>query len=696
MNTSTLRVALWLAGGLTLAALSLSGAPVARAATITVTTQSDLFGVGPIGCSLRRAINAANNDSDYNGCVGVGAYGNDVIVFDPSIAVITLTLGSGGGDNDSNGYRDLDIGGSSSGALSIIGPPAGVVIAASAGIADRVFDVLPTGNFEITLTNLIIRNGSVPDPFFETGTSNDFCYQGGGGIRHRGDNLLILDNVRVEHNSARSGGGICHQGAGLRVNDSVIRSNTAQGRDGGGIASDRATVISRTRILSNTAVISEAVARGGGGIFCSADCRSLEVFGGSVSYNTAQRVNATADEAHGGGINTRSPTTLTQVSLVDNTLSALSAPGHNALGGGVYSALSLVANQLLVMGNSVTATSSASGGGLYTSGATAEINGGEILSNTARRGGGWHNTVPEALLLGSEVRFNQATERGGGVANESAGDVGIVNAVICDNRATGASSSGGGVSNAGSGASLYVQDSVLCNNTAQNGGGGANSASAALIVLGTWITSNQANVGGGIAHAGSLLRVEASGITSNTASNSGGGLWSNATFSILNSTFSANQANVSGGGLSLIGGSGYLTYTTIASHTVGAGMVLQSGAIAHLRATLLAGNSPQNCVIASATLTSQNDNLSSDASCPLGASNDLTNTQPLLRPLEMNGGLAASHRPLPHSLALNRIPPARCVASDQRGVARPQNGACDVGAVELPFWRAYAPITRKP
>jgi len=60
------------ASGLIAIGLSLGAAP-AGAATITVTTENDFFGVGPSGCSLRRAINAANNNSDFNGCVGVMA-----------------------------------------------------------------------------------------------------------------------------------------------------------------------------------------------------------------------------------------------------------------------------------------------------------------------------------------------------------------------------------------------------------------------------------------------------------------------------------------------------------------------------------------------------------------------------------------------------------------------------------------------
>jgi hypothetical protein len=167
-------------------------------------------------------------------------------------------------------------------------------------------------------------------------------------------------------------------------------------------------------------------------------------------------------------------------------------------------------------------------------------------------------------------------------------------------------------------------------------------------------------------------------------------------FSALNSTFSGNQSVASS--IYAQVSTGYLTYTTIASNT-GVGLHMENGGSVSLRATLLAGNGSGNCLVSSGgALTSNNDNLSSDATCAgsLTASNDLTNTNPLLRPLALNGApLAPSHAPLPHSPALNRIPPARCVADDQRNAVRPQNGRCDVGAVELRVWPVYAPIVQR-
>jgi hypothetical protein len=683
------------AAGLIAIGLTLGAAP-AGAATITVTTENDFFGVGPSGCSLRRAINAANNNSDFNGCVGVGPYGDDTIVFAPGVVTVTLTLNTGGGDNDSNGYRDLDVGGPLAGALTIQGPAQGVAIVASPGIGDRVFDILPTGSAPVTLTNLTILGGLTPATSYETGASGDPCYQGGGGIRHRGG-ALALNNVWVRGNTARLGAGVCHQGQGLVINNSVLISNTTQGGDGGGLYSKGGSaVIADTRVLSNTAVISEAGARGGGGIFHAPGSGGMTLISSRIAGNLARRIVG-SDEAHGGGIASKANLTLTQSTVSDNTVHNLSGP--QSLGGGIFHGYgSFVAGQSVIAGNVATATFGL-GGGLYTGGSAAEINGGQILSNTAREGGGWRNTVNDALLIGGEVRFNLATQYGGGIYNDLGSNVGLLGAIVCDNRAAGmGSTAGGGIRNLGGSASLYLQDSVVCRNQASAGGGVYNSAG--MVIQGSYVFSNAATAssGGGIYHNGPSLRIEASAVTSNAASTTGAGLMAiNAPFfSALNSTFSGNQSVASS--IYAQVSTGYLTYTTIASNT-GVGLHMANGGSVSLRATLLAGNGSGNCLVSSGgALTSNNDNLSSDATCAgsLTASNDLTNTNPLLRPLALNGApLAPSHAPLPHSPALNRIPPARCVADDQRNAVRPQNGRCDVGAVELRVWPVYAPIVQR-
>ena len=80
-------------------------------------------------------------------------------------------------------------------------------------------------------------------------------------------------------------------------------------------------------------------------------------------------------------------------------------------------------------------------------------------------------------------------------------------------------------------------------------------------------------------------------------------------------------------------------------------------------------------------------NLDNDDSCGLSATGSITNTDPLLSSLADNGGETETHALQFDSPALDAIPAANCATTaDQRGIARPQNGLCDIGAVEMmPF-----------
>jgi hypothetical protein len=86
-----------------------------------------------------------------------------------------------------------------------------------------------------------------------------------------------------------------------------------------------------------------------------------------------------------------------------------------------------------------------------------------------------------------------------------------------------------------------------------------------------------------------------------------------------------------------------------------------------------------------------------DGTCNLTDPTDLPNTEPMLGPLQDNGGPTATHALLPGSPAIDAIPAAECtwdddgdpetpevpLRSDQRGAWRPQGVGCDIGAVEV-------------
>ena len=82
-------------------------------------------------------------------------------------------------------------------------------------------------------------------------------------------------------------------------------------------------------------------------------------------------------------------------------------------------------------------------------------------------------------------------------------------------------------------------------------------------------------------------------------------------------------------------------------------------------------------------MTSQGHNLDSDNTCNLSSVGDLPNTDPLLGPLQDNGGPTETHALLPESPAIDAGDNAACPSTDQRGIIRPQGSACDIGAFEL-------------
>jgi uncharacterized repeat protein (TIGR01451 family)/uncharacterized repeat protein (TIGR02543 family) len=98
--------------------------------------------------------------------------------------------------------------------------------------------------------------------------------------------------------------------------------------------------------------------------------------------------------------------------------------------------------------------------------------------------------------------------------------------------------------------------------------------------------------------------------------------------------------------------------------------------------TIIANNSPGgDCLLLSTVVVTNSNNLVGDGSCSENSVNFLSG-DPEVGPLADNGGGLLTHALLPGSPALDSG--AGCLATDQRGVTRPQGGACDRGALEMP------------
>jgi predicted outer membrane repeat protein len=210
------------------------------------------------------------------------------------------------------------------------------------------------------------------------------------------------------------------------------------------------------------------------------------------------------------------------------------------------------------------------------------------------------------------------------------------------------------------GATVTITDCTISGNFSAPGGGGIFGTHTFLSVANSTISGNSTpRSGGGISVSGGLV-IENSTISGNSAGTSGGGIYGGAT--VENSTISGNSGT-SGGGI-------YNNSSLVVRNTI-----------------LNAGASGENIFNDGGTVTSLGYNLSSDdGGGYLTGPGDQINTDPLLGPLQDNGGPTFTHALLSGSPAIDAgdpnfsPPPFR----DQRGLCfdRVYNGRLDVGSFE--------------
>jgi hypothetical protein len=230
---------------------------------------------------------------------------------------------------------------------------------------------------------------------------------------------------------------------------------------------------------------------------------------------------------------------------------------------------------------------------------------------------------------------------------------------------------------------------------------GANNTLALTdMVLANNASAGSVNTSGAVfVTAGNTAVISATTIASNTSPQPGVAVLNQGNLVVINSTLSNNRDNFTptNTNASSIRNSGTMTLTNVTffSNTTH----INSSAPATLTNVLL-GNPGAGGNCAGTGYVSLGGNISSDASCTAFTQpTDISNTNPLAGPLQNNGGGTPTHALLVGSPAVDAAVVANCPTTDQRGVARPQGAACDIGAFEFVSVTqtiAFAPLANRP
>ena len=297
---------------------------------------------------------------------------------------------------------------------------------------------------------------------------------------------------------------------------------------------------------------------------------------------------------------------------------------NGGVGGAIYNAATLTIENSVLSGNVAQ-----SGGSIYSSGALTLRNS-RVVNNAAATGAGIYVNASTALVENSVLSGNVASQHGGGVF--TSGEVSLMQSTLSGNTAV-------------RGAGIHVS-----------------TANAQAIIRSSTLSGNEAGQkGGGIFLDKGVVQLAHSTVSANTAT-SGGGIHSDestATLVLEYATLAGNEANVGAGLFSA-------SQTTLDGSAI-AGSV--GGADCHR------GNG--------GNIAARNSLIGDGLACINGpASGNLTG-DPHWGALADNGGTTHTHLPLGNSPLIDAA--GACGADhplDQRGLERPQDGVCDIGAVE--------------
>ncbi|GEM_PF-1711866 len=164
-------------------------------------------------------------------------------------------------------------------------------------------------------------------------------------------------------------------------------------------------------------------------------------------------------------------------------------------------------------------------------------------------------------------------------------------------------------------------------------------------------------------------------ITNGYAPGTGGGILNQGALTLLNCSFTNNIAGMGGAIYNL--GTLTLSHTTLHGNMASVGGGLYNAGALTINSSVLSQNGGGNCYRGT-PIFSGGYNVSSDATCQLGGSNDRNNMGAQTQAVQMDGTAPL----LADSIAIfNVTNPALCSGADQAG--NPRSAPCDAGALEF-------------